>query len=657
VTDIADAARRFLAGRPLRTEPQDRPVLPKRIALPVFASDALSSVAYAPDEILLTLAFAGLAAVTISPWVALAVVVVLVTVIASYRQNVHAYPSGAGDYEVATENLGRKAGLAVASALLVDYVLTVAVSISAASQYAAAAIPALRGFEVQGAVAVVVLLAIANLRGLRATGPALTIPAYLFMAAIGTLAVAGFIQHLAGTLGQADSAALTIVPRSGFEEGLTGLAGAFLVMRAFSHGCAALTGVEAVSRGVPSFARPRSRNAATTLLLLGAILATMMMSVVALARLTGVKVVESPARDLLRDGQPVGAEYHQDPVIGQLAATVFRDAPALTLLVTAVTALVLVVAANTAFTGFPGFGSVLARDGFLPRQLHTRGDRLVYSNGIVSLSVAAITLIIAFDAEVTRLIHLYIVGVFISFTLSQLGMVRHWTRQLRHEYTREVRMRMQRSRLINTLGLAMTGAVLVVVLLARARHGAWIALAMMGILYLVMLTIHLHYERLTGELAVAGPQEARFLPVRTHAVVLVSRLHQPALRAIAYARATRPNTLEAVHAAVDDAEVAGLRRQWEELSVPVPLTVLAAPHHEITGPIVEYIRGLRRSSPRDLVMVFVPEFVVSHWWEGFLHNQSTLRLRARLLFVPGVVMVSVPFQHDQVDLLDAPLTE
>ncbi|MDX5398817.1 MAG: amino acid permease, partial [Actinomycetes bacterium] len=369
------------------------------------------------DEILLTLAFAGLAAVAISPWVALAVVVVLVTVIASYRQNVHAYPSGAGDYEVATENLGRKAGLAVASALLVDYVLTVAVSISAASQYAAAAIPALRGLEVPGAVAVVVLLAIANLRGLRATGPALTIPAYLFMAAIGTLAVAGFIQHLAGTLGQADSAALTIVPRSGFEEGLTGLAGAFLVMRAFSHGCAALTGVEAVSSGVPSFARPRSRNAATTLLLLGAILATMMMSVVALARLTGVKIVESPARDLLRDGQPVGAEYHQDPVIGQLAATVFRDAPALTLLIAAVTALVLVVAANTAFTGFPGFGSVLARDGFLPRQLHTRGDRLVYSNGIVSLSVAAIALIIAFDAEVTRLIHLYIVGVFISFTL------------------------------------------------------------------------------------------------------------------------------------------------------------------------------------------------------------------------------------------------
>ncbi len=657
MTDIADAARRLLAGRPLRTEAQDRPVLPKRIALPVFASDALSSVAYAPDEILLTLAFAGLAAVTISPWVALAVVVVLATVIASYRQNVHAYPSGAGDYEVATENLGRKAGLAVASALLVDYVLTVAVSVSAASQYAAAAIPALRGLEVPVAVAVVVLLAIANLRGLRATGPALTIPAYLFMAAIGTLAVVGFIQHLTGTLGQADSAALTIVPRSGFEEGLTGLAGAFLVMRAFSHGCAALTGVEAVSSGVPSFARPRSRNAATTLLLLGAILATMMMSVVTLARLTGVKVVESPARDLLRDGQPVGAEYHQDPVIGQLAATVFREAPALTLLVAAVTALVLVVAANTAFTGFPGFGAVLARDGFLPRQLHTRGDRLVYSNGIVSLSVAAIALIIAFDAEVTRLIHLYIVGVFISFTLSQLGMVRHWTRRLRDEYTREVRMRMQRSRLINTLGLAMTGAVLVVVLLARARHGAWIALAMMAVLYLVMLTIHLHYERLSGELAVAGPQEARFLPVRTHAVVLVSRLHQPALRAIAYARATRPNTLEALHAAVDDAEVAGLRRQWDELSVPVPLTVLAAPHHEITGPIVEYIRGLRRSSPRDLVMVFVPEFVVSRWWEGFLHNQSTLRLRARLLFVPGVVIVSVPFQHDQVDRLDAPPPE
>lgn len=638
----------------MRSEMLGHTLLPKRIALPVFASDALSSVAYAPDEILLTLAFAGLAAVTISPWVALAVVVVLGTVIASYRQNVHAYPSGGGDYEVASENLGKKAGLAVASALLVDYVLTVAVSISSASQYVASALPALRGLEVEMAVAVVVLLAIANLRGLRESGRAFAVPTYIYMVAIGSMAVAGFIQYLTGSLGRAESAAYEIVPQSAFDQGLVGLAGGFLVLRAFSSGCAALTGVEAISNGVPSFQKPKSRNAATTLLLLGVIAASMLMSVVVLARLTGVRFVESPAEQLMLDGAPVGESYHQSPVIGQIAQTVFAGLPVMFYLVTAVTGLILVLAANTAFNGFPVLGSILARDEFLPRQLHTRGDRLVFSNGIVLLTVGAVALIVAFDAEVTRLIQLYIVGVFISFTTSQLGMVRHWTRMLRSEYAKDARRRMARSRLINGFGFVMTGVVLVIVLITKAPQGAWITLIMMAVIFLTMLGIHLHYERLNRELRVLDAQQARALPARTHGVVLVSKLHQPALRAIAYARATRPNTLEAVHVAVDGDEVAELRRQWDQFSVPVPLTILASPYREITRPIVEYIRGLRRSTPRDLVVVFVPEYVVTKWWEQLLHNQSALRLKARLLFVPGVVMASVPFQLEAVDSLDAP---
>lgn len=636
----------------MRSEMLRHTLLPKRIALPVFASDALSSVAYAPDEILLTLAFAGITAVTISPWVALAVVVVLATVIASYRQNVHAYPSGGGDYEVVSENLGKKAGLAVASALLVDYVLTVAVSISSASHYVAAALPAFRGFEVQIAVTVVVLLAIANLRGLRESGTLFAIPTYVYMGAIGAMAVVGFIQHFTGNLAQAESAAFEILPQSGFEQGLTGLAGAFLVMRAFSSGCAALTGVEAISNGVPSFQKPKSRNAATTLLLLGAIASAMMMAVIVLARLTGVKFVESPSEELLLNGQPVGEDFHQSPVIGQIAETVFRDLPFMYVVITVVTGLILVLAANTAFNGFPVLGSILARDEFLPRQLHTRGDRLVYSNGIITLTVGAVILIVAFDAQVTRLIQLYIVGVFISFTLSQLGMVRHWTRRLQLEYARDVRIKMQRSRVINSVGLAMTGSVLAVVLVTKTQHGAWITLIMMAVIYLTMLGIHLHYERLARELQVRDAQEARALPSRTHGVVLVSRLHQPALRAIAYARATRPNTLEAVHVAVSDEEVTELRQQWDEFRVPVPLTILASPYREITRPIVEYVRGLRRSSPRDLVVVFVPEYVVTRWWEQALHNQSALRLKARLLFVPGVVLASVPFQLEVVDRLE-----
>ncbi len=647
MTDIALAVKRLLVGRPMRSDMLGHTLLPKRIALPVFASDALSSVAYAPDEILLTLAFAGIAAVAVSPWVALAVVVVLAVVIASYRQNVHAYPSGGGDYEVATVNLGKRAGLGVASALLVDYVLTVAVSISSGAQYLASAVPVFRGHEVATAVTVVVLLAIINLRGVRESGTAFAIPTYVYMGAIGLMALVGFIQFLTGNLGEAPSAQYDLVPVEGFEAGLTGLAGGFLVLRAFSSGCAALTGVEAISNGVPSFQKPKSRNAATTLLLLGCISATMMMSVIALARLTGIRYVENPAEQLLLNGQPVGEEYHQSPVIGQIAATVFSGVPVLFYLVTIVTGVILVLAANTAFNGFPVLGSVLARDGFLPRQLHTRGDRLAYSNGITLLTLGAITLIVSFDAQVTRLIQLYIVGVFISFTTSQLGMIRHWTRLLRTEYSRDARVRMQRSRAVNTVGFAMTGVVLVIVLITKAPQGAWITLLLMAFLYLTMLGIRTHYDRVAERLRVVDPQDARALPSRTHGVVLISKLHQPALRAIAYARATRPNTLEAVHVAIDDREVVELREQWNELSVPVPLTILSSPYREITRPIVEYVRGLRRSSPRDLVVVFIPEYVVTHWWEQLLHNQSALRLKGRLLFMPGVVMASVPWQLEE----------
>jgi len=645
VSDIADAAKRLVLGRPVRSDRLGHTLLPKRIALPIFASDALSSVAYAPDEILLTLSLAGLTALTVSPWVGLAVVAVMLTVVASYRQNVHAYPSGGGDYEVATTNLGPTAGLTVASALLVDYILTVAVSISSGAQYAATAIPALRGHEAQFAIGLVVLLTLANLRGVRESGRAFAVPVYLFMLAIGSIAVVGAVRYFTGSLPPAESAELDLAASSGLDQGLTGLAGFFLVLRAFASGCAALTGVEAISNGVPAFRKPKSRNAATTLALLGTLSIVMIMSILLLARATGVRFADDPRVQLLRDGVPVGGTYVQHPVISQLAGAVFQGMPVLFVLVAVVTGVILVLAANTAFNGFPVLGSILARDGYLPRQLHTRGDRLAFSNGIVTLAAVAVLLIWAFDAEVTRLIQLYIVGVFVSFTLSQLGMVRHWTNALRTEPDPGVRARMVRSRVINSIGLVMTGTVLVVVLVTKFTHGAWIAILAMVLVFWLMTSIHRHYARVRTELALGADAEAaRALPSRVHAIVLVSRLHRPAMRALAYARASRPNELEAVTVGVDPDEVAELRRQWEEIGVPVPLRVLDSPFREITRPVLTYVRSIRRDSPRDLVVVYIPEYVVGHWWEQLLHNQSALRLKGRLLFTPGVVVASVPWQ-------------
>ncbi len=644
MSDTADVVKRILIGRPMRSEHLGHTLLPKRIALPIFASDALSSVAYAPDEILLTLALAGVAASAFSLWAGLLVVFVLVIVVLSYRQNVHAYPSGGGDYEVATKNIGPQAGLSVASALLVDYVLTVAVSISSASQYAASAIPALEGHEATVAVAAVVLLTVMNLRGVRESGTVFAIPTYLFMALIGLMAAVGGIRYFTGNLPLAESAELTVVPEAMFDQGLVGLAGAFLFARAFASGCAALTGVEAISNGVPAFRKPKSRNAATTLAMLGAISATMVISILLLAQATGVKYVEDPATQLTLNGGPVPETYAQHPTIGQLSAAVFQGFPIAFYAISVVTGVILVLAANTAFNGFPVLGSILAKDGFLPRQLHTRGDRLAFSNGILTLAVGAIVLIVAFDAEVTRLIQLYIVGVFVSFTLSQLGMLRHWTRELKLSSDPAARTQMKRSRVINAIGFGCTGIVLVIVLLTKFVHGAWIAILAMAVLYVVMRAIRKHYDSVRDELTLDDVDAARSLPSRVHAIVLVSRIHKPTMRALAYARASRPSVLEAVTVGVDPEDVVAMTAEWEALDIPVPLRVLDSPFREISRPILKYVRSIRRESPRDLVVVYIPEYVVGHWWEQLLHNQSALRLKGRLLFTPGVVVASVPWQ-------------
>jgi amino acid transporter len=641
---VGDGFKRVLLGRKLRSTQLGETLLPKRIALPVFASDALSSVAYAPDEIFIMLSVAGVTAYAWSWKIAILVAIVMLTVVASYRQNVHAYPSGGGDYEVATVNLGPTAGVTVASALLVDYVLTVAVSISSGVQNAASAIGFVSGHEaVWGAVLVLVLAAL-NLRGVRESGTFFAIPTYGFMVGVLGMAVWGAVRSFQGTLPDVESAHLQLIKAHGYEGDITSVALVLLLARAFSSGCAALTGVEAISNGVPAFRKPKSRNAATTLLLLATIAVTMLLSIIALANKMNLKFVDPRDLDRLRqpDGSPLPPGYDQHTVIAQIARAVFSDFSPGFYFVIAMTGIILVLAANTAFNGFPVLASILAKDGYLPRQLSSRGDRLAYSNGILILAFMAVALILAFNAEVTRLIQLYIIGVFVSFNLSQLGMIRHWTRLLRTETDPAVRRRMFRSRAINTFGLAMTAVVFVVVLLTKFLAGAWIAILAMGTFFMLMQSIHRHYENVGRELTVEDDDQV--LPTRVHAIVLVSKVHKPTMRALAYAKAARPNVLEAVLVDADSDSTARILEEWDERGIDVPLKVLHSPFREISRPIIEYVRSIRDGNPRGVVAVYIPEYVVGRWWEQVLHNQTALRLKGRLLFMGGVMVTSVPYQ-------------
>ena len=603
--------KRLFVGQPFTNDKLGDTLLPKRIALPVFASDALSSVAYAPDEIFITLSVAGLSAYAFSWKVGLAVAIVMLTIVASYRQNVHAYPSGGGDYEVATTNIGSFAGLTVASALLVDYVLTVAVSVSSGVQNATSALPFINGHEAVVATVLVILLMSVNLRGIRESGSTFAVPTYCFMVAIIGMVAWGLGRHFFGHLPAVESAKFTINPDPSFVHGLGSAAGAFLILRTFSSGCAALTGVEAISNGVPAFRKPKSKNAATTLLLMGTLSVTMLIGIITLANLAHLRYVDpdsgmqrlvSHGKALVPDGSGAakfanGTEYDQQTVIGQLAHSVFSNFSPAFYFTIAATGIILILAANTAFNGFPVLASILARDGFLPRQLHTRGDRLAFSNGIVILAGAAIVLIVAFNAQPTRLIQLYIIGVFVSFTTSQSGMIRHWNRFLKSEKDRKVRARMMRSRAINAVGATMSGTVLVVVLVTKFAKGAWIAIAAMAVLFVMMRGIKKHYTRVQRELEPDETIDESMLPSRVHAIVLVSKIHKPTLRALVYARATRPSILEAVTVNVEPDATKSLLSEWSRRDIQVPLKILDSPYREVTRPILEYVSRSGGATP------------------------------------------------------------
>ena len=614
------AVKRLLVGRALRSQQLHETLLPKWLALPIFASDPLSSVAYATEEIVLVLASGGAAYLAFSKWVAAIIAALLVIVILSYRQTVHAYPSGGGAFAVSLDNFGENAALIAAAALLVDYVMTVAVSVVAGVVAITSAAPSLAKHAVALSVGFVVLLTVANLRGVKESGRAFAIPTYTFVSLTYLMFIVGTARGLAGNLPDASTAAEQL-HRTAHVGGIFTL---LLVLRAFASGCTALTGVEAISNGVPAFRRPKARNAANTLAIMGALSVSMFVGITVLA-------LNLKARG--------GGDKS---VISQIAAAVFGSHAFLFYLYQAATAGILILAANTAFNGFPVLSSILAEHRFLPRQMHTRGDKLVFSNGILLLGAFTVALIIGFDANVDKLIHLYIIGVFTSFTLSQAGMVRHWNRSIPSApHARRSRMRV--SRIINIVGAISTAVVLVIVLATKVVQGAWIAILAMVAIFAMMKSISRHYGAISRELELPRGEKP-MLPSRNHAVVLVSRLHLPTMRAISYAKATRPSTLEALTIQIDEADTADLLRQWDEHDLDIPLVILESPFREITRPVLNYVRGLRRESPRDVVTVFVPEYVVGRWWEQLLHNQSALRLKARLLFEPGVMVTSVPWQ-------------
>ncbi|MFF1879559.1 APC family permease [Leifsonia sp. NPDC058230] len=631
-----------MIGDPLPSEKLEGQLLPKHLALPIFASDALSSVAYAPQELLMILLLGGLAFLTFAPWVAAGVVLLLVTVVMSYRQLVKAYPSGGGDYEVAHKNLGEKAGLVVASALLVDYVLTVAVSVASGVDNIISALPFLGQFRVELAVLFVILIAAVNLRGVRESSKTFAIPTYLFIASIFIMIVTALVRTALGDAPVAESAGFTVNSAS-----LGQAAMILLLLRAFSSGCSALTGVEAVANGVPAFRTPKIANARKTLALMGGIAIVLFAGLTAVALISQVHYAENPC-DL--QGWAECATSPQRSLIAQIAAATFGNNSLLFFVVQAATAVVLLLAANTAFNGFPLLGSVLARDSYAPKSLNTRGDRLVYSNGMILLALAALALLLVYQANLTQLIQLYIIGVFVSFTLGQSGMVRHWITLLRSGTVKPGdRGSIIRSLCINAFGAFLTAVVLIVVTITKFTHGAYLVFIFMPVLFLLMLGVNRYYRDVEKEIEVD--------PVTTfgsrgdHAIVLVGKMQKPALKALDYAIAARHESIEAVNISIDDEATERLQKQWIEQNIHVPLTIIESPYRDFGIPLIKYLKHRREEHGSEVVTVYLPQYIVGHWWESLLHNHRANRIRQQLMLCHGVTVALVPWLLDSSSLI------
>ena len=618
--------KRLLVGRALATHEEADQRLPKRLGLAVFASDAISSTAYATEEILFILVpVAGLTALHYLVPLSIVVMIVLAIVVTSYRQTIHAYPDGGGAYVVGRDNLDDNWALLAGASLLVDYSLTVAVSVSAGVAAVVSAFPGLLERRVEIAVGVVVFMTLANLRGAKESGTLFAIPTYLYIVALGLLVGIGLFRAYTGDLARIplDQAHLDELTGGQAVPGLIGIAGAYILARAFSSGAVALTGTEAITNGVPAFRPPESRNAARTLVAMGVVLGGFFLGISLLADRLGP--LPSDAETLL----------------SQMGRAVFGDGTPLYYFVQFTTMAILFLAANTAFADFPRLSSIMARDGFLPRQLTHRGDRLVFSNGILVLAAFSATLLIAFGGITTALIPLYAVGVFTGFTISQAGMVR------RHRRIREPGWR--RGQVINGVGAIATGTVLLIIIVSKFTTGAWIPVVVIPLIVLGFRRIRRHYDRVRDVLRVS--EDWRPPPRKHTVIVLVARVHRGVLDALAYARSLAPDHLLALHVAASDEEADKVRGQWAHQPYPVDLDVIVDPYRRLSQPVLDYIEEVDDRWTDDVVTVVIPEFVVGRWWGRLLHNQSATFLRARLRSRSHTVVVSVPLhlEHPEWD--------
>jgi amino acid transporter len=596
--------KRFIVGQPLATAQARHERLSKTTGLAIFASDNLSSVAYASEEILRVLILAGVGALDLASPIGIAIAIVIAIVIYSYRQTIVAYPQGASDYIVAKDNIGTLAGLTAGGALLIDYTLTVAVSVSAGVAAITSAAPGLFPYRVVICIAAITLIALGNLRGLRESGRMFALPSYLFVAAFGILIGVGFVRY--ATTG---AAPVSTAPPADTLMPLT----AFLVLRAFASGAVALTGIEAVADGVTAFKPPEVRNARIVLAVLGVIMVTLFVGTTALADLYDV---------VPRD---------EETVVSQLARMIFGGGP-FYYFIQAVSMLILILAANTAFADFPRLAYFMARDGYLPRQFGNRGDRLVFSNGVVILAVVAVVLVILFHGSTHALIPLYAVGVFTSFTLSQSSMVLRWMRTRPEGWGWRV--------VINAVGALTTGTVLVVVAATKFMDGAWIVILLIGLLIMLFLAIRSHYDSVARQLSLEGLEPPPALG--TTVLVLVGDLHRGVIQAILYAQALSPSA-KAVYVEADPERTRRLEERWGKWGMGAPLVVLTSPYRSLLGPLVDYIDHLREATPNHMVTLVIPEFIPARWWQQLLHNQTALLIKGAMLFRKNVVVTDVPY--------------
>ena len=619
--------RSWLIGRPLPTADAAHQAIGKRIGLAVFASDALSSTAYATQEILVILAAAGMAAFGYAFPIAIAIVALLAIVTISYQQTIHAYPDGGGSYIVSRDNIGQLAAQVAGAALLTDYILTVSVSVSAGLAQVVSAFPALIEYRVYLAVGMVMLIMLINLRGVKESGFIFAIPTYFFLAMLFLTVLIGYIRYFTGDLG-------SLVDPPQFEVQATQAITLFLLLHAFSSGTTALTGVEAISNGITAFKEPRSRNAGQTLMSMAVILGTLFLSITFLV------------------GKISAVPSETETVISQLARTIFDGRGVLYLGVISATTLILFMAANTAFADFPRLSALQASDKYLPRQLTYRGSRLVYSWGIVALALIAALIIIFFQANVTALIPLYAIGVFLSFTLSQAGMAHRWLKIGRLNSEDEVQEQGSVLRfdsgwrwkmLVNGFGAICTAIVMMIFAITKFSDGAWVVLILIPVLVSIFYAIHRHYLKLADDLSLSDYDPLPSLK-QQHVILPISGVHKGTLKALRYAQSLTSD-ITAVYVAFDDAQTLRTQQRWETWTADIPLVVIDSPYRELMHPLVSYVETLAAKNQSDeTITVVVPEFVPSQWWHNFLHMQNATWLRWALLHVPGVVVVDVPYQ-------------